>query len=137
MKNQSTKLLLTPAEKSVKKRIDAWRKNRTGKAMPKALWQEVSSLVPGTTINRIAQMMGLNHTILKGHYWEWKTQNTGFVEVTTQQLTTTMSCEQRPSNFTIEITLTNGSQVTIRQDTSYESAGSLFKSVWNELQCSR
>jgi len=134
---QSLERFLTPLEKSVRKRLESWRAHRVGKAIPEKLWKDVASLIPGTTVNRISKMMGLNHTVLKRHYSEWKAQTTAFVELTTADSVTSISTEQKPLDTTIEIILENGCQVTISQQFSCESAGNLFTTVWKELQCSR
>ena len=105
--------------------------------MPEELWKDVAALVPGTTVNRISKMMGLNHTVLKQHYQEWKEQNTPFVEFTAVDSFPCPDAEQKPSDTTIEIVLKDGCQVTIRQLSSYESAGNIFRDLWKELQCSR
>ncbi len=136
MKRASNRLL-SPIEKSVRKGVRQWRANKVAKSMPEELWKDVVALVPGTTVNRISKMMGLNHTALKRHYEEWKEQSTAFVEFTAVDSSSSPGAEQKPSDTTIEILLKNGCQVTIRQQSSYESAGNIFRDLWKELQCSR
>jgi hypothetical protein len=128
---------LSPIEKSVKERVRDWRAIKGTKSMPEELWKDVAALVPGTTVNRISKMMGLNHTVLKRHYHEWKARTTAFVEFTAVDSPSSPVVENKPSDTTIEIVLGNGCQVTIRQQSSYESAGNLFSTVWKEIQCSR
>jgi hypothetical protein len=129
--------LLSPIEKSVQERVRDWRAIKGTKSMPEELWKDVAALVPGTTVNRISKMMGLNHTVLKRHYHEWKARTTAFVEFTAVDSPSNAVVEHKPSDTTIEIVLGNGCQVTIRQQSSYESAGNLFSTVWKEIQCSR
>jgi hypothetical protein len=101
------------------------------------LWKDVAALVPGTTVNRISKMMGLNHTVLKRHYHEWKARTTAFVEFTAVDSDSNIGAEQSSSDTTIEILLKDGSQVTIRQQSSCNNVGNLFSTVWKEIQCSR
>ena len=132
MKRTSNRLL-SPIEKSVKKRITQWRENKVTRSIPKKLWNDVAALVPGTSINRISKMLRLNHTDIKRHYQEWKEENTTFVELAAiDSLSTSNTTENLDT--TIEITLKNGYQVTIRQQSSSENVRDIFKTIWNELQ---
>jgi hypothetical protein len=133
MKQKSDRLL-SPIEKSVKKRVMQWRANKVTRFIPKKLWKDVAALVPGTTINRISKMLRLNHSDIKRHYQEWKEENTAFVELTAVDGSTNSDAAQKVSDTIIEITLQNGYQVTIRQQSSYENVRDIFKTVWNELQ---
>jgi len=132
--NQKSDRLLSPIEKSVKKRVMQWRANKVTRFIPKKLWKDVAALVPGTTINRISKMLRLNHSDIKRHYQEWKEENTAFVELTAVDALTNSDAAQKVSDTIIEITLQNGYQVTIRQQSSYENVRDIFKTVWNELQ---
>ena len=132
MKRTSNRLL-SPIEKSVKKRITQWRENKVTRSIPKKLWNDVAALVPGTSINRISKMLRLNHTDIKRHYQEWKEENATFVELAAVD---SLSISNTTENLdtTIEITLKNGYQVTIRQQSSSENVRDIFKTIWNELQ---
>jgi len=62
--------------KGVSRQLERWRRNKSSKAIPEALWSELVNLARHYGISRVCQPLSINATSLKRRLTDSKTQGT-------------------------------------------------------------